>query len=99
MTDENGILDHVNIGDGQGYIMSGISYWTKADAAKIIDRIDEFIESDNYKDLFWDNAVIDLIHVLNPIKVYGVDGIYEIDTVEELKDLEEKYICCHKNTY
>lgn len=90
VTDENGILDHVNIGDGQGYIMSGISYWTKADAAKIIDRIDEFIESDNYKDLFWDNAVIDLIHVLNPIKVYGVDGIYEIDTVEELKDLEEK---------
>lgn len=90
VADENGILDHVNIGDGQGYIMSGISYWTKADAAKIIDRIDEFIESDNYKDLFWDNAVIDLIHVLNPIKVYGVDGIYEIDTVEELNNLEEK---------
>ena len=88
MTDENGVLDHVHIGDGQGYIMSGISYWTKSNAAKIVNRIDRLIENESYKDLFWDNAVIDSIPVLDSIKVDGVDGIYEIDTVEELRELE-----------
>ncbi|EGF51665.1 CTP--phosphocholine cytidylyltransferase [Bacteroides fluxus] len=88
VTDENGVLDHVHIGDGQGYIMSGISYWTKSNAAKIVNRIDRLIENESYKDLFWDNAVIDSIPVLDSIKVDGVDGIYEIDTVEELRELE-----------
>lgn len=88
VTDSNGLLDHIHIGDGQGYIMSGISYWTKQDAAKIIEHIDGQIKSGNYKELFWDNAVIDTISSLTPIKVYGIEGLYEIDTVEELKMVE-----------
>lgn len=88
VTDSKGLLDHVHIGDGQGYIMSGISYWTKRDAEKIIARIDELIKSGEYKNLFWDNAVIDSVSLLDPIKVYGIEGLYEIDTVEELRGVE-----------
>lgn len=88
VTDSRDCLEHVHIGDGQGYIMSGISYWTKSDAAKIIARIDELIKGDEYENLFWDNAVIDSISSLDPIKVYGIEGLYEIDTVEELRGVE-----------
>ena len=68
--------------------MSGISYWTKRDSEKIIARIDELIKSGEYKNLFWDNAVIDSVSLLDPIKVYGIEGLYEIDTVEELEGVE-----------
>lgn len=88
VTDSKDLLDHVHIGDGQGYIMSGISYWTKRDAEKIIARIDELIKSGEYKNLFWDNAVIDSVSLLDPIKVYSIEGLYEIDTVEELRGVE-----------
>lgn len=90
ITDKDSMLDYVHIGDGQGYIMSGISYWTKADAAKILYRIEELIAGGDYKDLFWDNAVIDSISVLDSIKVEGVDGICEIDTIRELEELQRK---------
>ena len=82
---KEGMLDRVHIGNGQGYIMSGISYWTTIDAVKIIDRIDQLIAAGDYENLFWDNAVIDSIPLLNPIRIERVDGIYEIDTVEELE--------------
>ncbi len=85
---KEGMLDRVHIGNGQGYIMSGISYWTTIDAVKIIDRIDQLIAAGDYENLFWDNAVIDSIPLLNPIRIERVDGIYEIDTVEELRELE-----------
>lgn len=88
VTNEKSMLDHVHIGDGQGYIMSGISYWTKADAKLITKHIDELIASGNYADLFWDNAVIDLIPQIGEVRVYGIDGLYEIDTVEELRCVE-----------
>ena len=58
------------------------------DAVKIIDRIDQLIAAGDYENLFWDNAVIDSIPLLNPIRIERVDGIYEIDTVEELRELE-----------
>ena len=60
----------------------------KNDDAKIIARIEELIKGDEYENLFWDNAVIDSISSLDPIKVYGIEGLYEIDTVEELRGVE-----------
>lgn len=95
VSNEDGTLNHVHIGNGQGYIMSGISYWTKTDAAKIVDRIDWLIANDNYKELFWDNAVIDSFPSLASIRIKEVVGIYEVDTVDELKSLEE---CLQRKT-
>lgn len=88
--DKDNILQRVVVGDGEGYIMSGISYWTKADAALIRRRIEHVIDSEDYTNLFWDNAVIDMLPQLNPIKVNEITGIYEIDTVAELKEVEKQ---------
>lgn len=88
--DEENILQRVVVGDGEGYIMSGISFWTKADAALIRRRIENVIDHEDYANLFWDNAVIDMISQLSPIKVNEITGIYEIDTVAELKEVEKQ---------
>lgn len=85
--DENGKLVNINIGDGQGCIMSGISYWTMSDAQKIVSELLNIIKHGDYDNLFWDNVVLRLYRNFN-IRVNRFDPIYEIDTVQEIKIVE-----------
>lgn len=90
-TDENGKLVNINIGNGLGCIMSGISYWTKDDASQISTSLLNTIQQNNYTDLFWDNIVLSLYHSLD-IRVARFDEIYEIDNKEELIEVEKTVI-------
>lgn len=80
-------LTHINIGDGDGFLMSGISYWKSEDCKKIIAHLEEVYASRDYTNLYWDNMVLDIYPELD-IHVREIDGIYEIDTPEELKEVE-----------
>ena len=82
-------LQKVNIGSGNGFIMSGLSYWTKDDGSIIINEIERLVDSEDYVNLFWDNAVINIHKKLN-ISIVATDSLNEIDTISELKELEEK---------
>lgn len=85
--DENNKLLKINIGDGDGYLMSGISYWKADDCKKIINHMEEVYANKNYTNLYWDNIVLDIYTELD-VKVKEIEGIYEIDTPEELKKVE-----------
>lgn len=50
--------------------------------------MEKIYASDDYTNLYWDNMVLDIYPDLN-ILVHGIDGIYEIDTPEELKEVEQ----------
>lgn len=80
-------LMSVSIGDGSGYLMSGISYWKKEDCQVIAKQLKKRIQTGDFKDLYWDNIILDVMNQLT-IKVIPVSGIYEIDTVEDLKEIE-----------
>lgn len=80
-------LQRVVAGDGKGYIMSGVSYWTKADAQIIKQRLNEQINAGGYEELFWDNIVLDVLPQLR-VAVKPNNHLHEIDTVEELQQLE-----------
>ena len=85
--DENNKLVKINIGAGDGYLMSGISYWKADDCKKIIKHMEEIYATKDYTNLYWDNMVLDLYPDLD-IHVKEIDGIYEIDTPKELKEVE-----------
>lgn len=87
--DENNRLMKINIGAGDGYLMSGISYWKKEDCQKIISHMEEVYATKDYTNLYWDNMVLDIYPELD-IHVREIEGIYEIDTPEELKEVERK---------
>mgnify|MGYP004625435821 FL=1 len=87
--DENNRLVKINIGAGEGYLMSGISYWKKEDCQKIIAHMEEVYATKDYTHLYWDNMVLDIYPELN-IHVKEIEDIYEIDTPEELKEVESK---------
>jgi len=90
--DENNRLVHINIGDGDGFLMSGISYWKGGDCQKIVAHMEDVYAAKDYTNLYWDNMVLDIYPQLD-ICVREIEGIYEIDTPEELKEVETKIDC------
>lgn len=85
--DNSNRLVKINIGAGEGFLMSGISYWKKEDCQKIIAHMEDVYATKDYTNLYWDNMVLDIYPTLD-IRVREIDGIYEIDTPEELKEVE-----------
>lgn len=81
-------LTNITIGTGNGFLMSGISYWTAADCEKIVYHMESLYANTDYTNLYWDNVVLDIYPDLD-IYVKEIDGVYEIDTPEELKDVEK----------
>ena len=86
--DKNNKLVKINIGVGDGYLMSGISYWKADDCKKIIKHMEEVYANKDYTNLYWDNMVLDIYTELD-VMVKEIEGIYEIDTPEELKEVEK----------
>ena len=84
-------LTHINIGDGEGYLMSGISYWKAEDCEKIVNHMEEVYATKDYTNFYWDNMVLDIYPELD-VRVREIDGIYEIDTPEELKEVEKQLL-------
>lgn len=87
IVDKNLHLERIVPGDGSGYIMSGLSYWTKDDAAKIVSYLQEIIKAEDYTDLFWDDILLRHSGAFD-IEVHPCHVLHEIDTVAELRALE-----------
>lgn len=73
------------------YNLAGISYWHKNDAKLIKGKIDEVYKREGHENLFWDEIVDQLLEEIE-VQVHEVSekSVVELDTVEELKELEKK---------
>ena len=87
--DKDNHLTHIEIGKVKGYIMSGITYWTQKDAAILKEKVQDAILHRDYKDLFWDNIVVENCQLMD-ICVREFNHIFEIDKETELRELENK---------
>lgn len=81
----NNVTD-IEVTSGNGYILSGVSYWSKEDAKIIVEKLEKVINSNDFKDFYWDDIVKDNLKNLN-IKIEKLDtnDIFEIDSLEELE--------------
>ena len=84
--DENNKVNDIKIINGDGFILCGVSYWSKNDGALIKSRIEEALKTTNFKNLYWDDIVKSNIKDLDVrIEKINSTDIYEIDNIEELK--------------
>ena len=73
-----------------GRILSGVSFWDKPTAEKIVRFIDKAYNSGDFINLYWDNMVKDNINELDVyVEELESNSIYEIDSVKDYKKLEE----------
>jgi len=89
----NGIITRVKLGGQNCYHMFGISYWNSRDGAKLADHIKQVYEMPGGKERFWDEVPLDCFvkHYNVEIRECTFDDIYEIDTFNELKNIDETY--------
>jgi CTP:phosphocholine cytidylyltransferase-like protein len=88
--DNNDKVYDIKIVSGQGYILSGVSYWTPQDGAFIKDKLEKVIAAgNNFGDLYWDNIVKDNLQNLNIYirKISGNDW-FEIDCLDDLTNVK-----------
>lgn len=92
-TVKNGYITRMHIGGRNCYHMFGISYWDAKDGAKLKEHIKSVYEMPGGKERFWDQVALEYF-----IKEYNIsvrecsfDDIKEIDTINELKQLESVY--------
>lgn len=91
--DKEGYISRVGkIGDNQ-FNMVGLSYFTNKDSKTLADAIEKVYLTEGYETLFWDNVVNNNLDKLK-LKVQEVfpNQIIEIDTVEELKKVNQEVI-------
>lgn len=74
------------------YNMVGLSYFTKEDAVKIRRAIEKAYLEEGHGNLFWDEVVDRNIQNMD-LRIYPISGaeLCEIDTVQELAELDESY--------
>ena len=93
---ENSRIHDIEVGDGEDYIMSGVSYWSEEDGSFIKEKLEEVIDSGNFGNLYWDNIVKDNLANLNVyIKKIKSDDWFEVDSLEDLQGVED-YIKLNK---
>lgn len=89
--DENNKVNNITVESGNGYILSGVSYWSKNDGEFIAKKLTEKVESNDFKDLYWDDIVKDNIKDLDiEIIKIGTDDVFEIDNLDDLEVVKNK---------
>ncbi|WP_291255775.1 sugar phosphate nucleotidyltransferase [Fusobacterium sp.] len=87
-------VKRVEIGGKNNYIMSGISFWTKEDSLKIRRILEEYANNEEIKkSYYWDHIIKENIEEFKNIKIKQLseEDIYEIDTLDELSELDNSY--------
>jgi len=92
-TDAAGKITHIDTAsDHPCHQMLGLSYWTAADGARLAACANALYAEEQYRQLYWDEIM--LKYHPRECDVYIREctrtDVWEIDTVEELRELEER---------
>ena len=87
--DKHDKVTNIKIGSGNGYIMSGISYWDMENGTKVKDKLELAVAERGFEDLFWDDIVRDNLSDYD-IYVHKIesDDWFEIDSLTDLTKAE-----------
>lgn len=90
----NKVIDiEIMDGKGSGYILSGVSYWSKEDAKIIRKELEnKIIDNNSFTNYYWDDIVRENIYKLDVnINKINEDDIFEIDCLMDLENVKRKF--------
>lgn len=83
--DQNNKLTEIRVESGEGYILSGVSYWSEVDGEKIVKKLEEKVSGEDFNNLYWDNIVKENIDILDiKVNMVNENSVFEIDNLDEL---------------
>lgn len=85
-------ITKICVGGQNVYNMVGLSYWTAADSQKIAQQTLNKYKEEGHETLYWDEVVDELLdQIVVGIQEVTQEQIIEIDTFDELKQIDESY--------
>ncbi|MBE6735021.1 MAG: winged helix-turn-helix transcriptional regulator [Ruminococcaceae bacterium] len=92
-TNDSGVIEKLLVGGVNCHHMFGISYWDEQDGARLVNHINQVYQSPGGKDKYWDQIALEFFRDEYKIHVRecSFDDIIEIDTYNELKQLDKTY--------
>lgn len=92
-TNKKGVITKLSVGGENCHHMFGISYWNKEDAAKMAKDIETVYQMPGGKEKYWDEVALRecMDHYQIMVKPVQKDDIIEIDTFNELKQIDPIY--------
>lgn len=90
---KNKVITKVKVGGLNCHCMVGISYWTQEDGAKLKDDIVETFNMPGGKEKYWDQVALEFFAKNYQIEARECkrEDIIEIDTFNELKQIDNSY--------
>lgn len=83
------LVEEIVIASGNGFILSGVSFWTKEAGEILREILEEEINKEGFGDLYWDNLVKDNISKIKVVKQeISSTASFEIDDLNDLEKLE-----------
>ncbi len=91
---KNRVITKLCIGGSNCYHMYGISYWNEADGAKLEEDIKKVFEMPGGKERYWDQVALEfcLKNYQVEVRPCTFEDIIEIDTYNDLKNIDHTYI-------
>ncbi len=92
-TDGSGIITKQAVGGQNCHQMVGVSYWDKADGQKLCKDLQEIFDSPGGKERYWEQTALEYKKENYKVLVRECkkDDIVEIDTFNELKQIDKSY--------
>lgn len=91
-TDGNGRILNVEVGGSGQWVMRGHVFFTEEFSHKLIPYLEEAMQSEKEKDVFWENIYIDHIACLELYqKKCSKENILEFDSLKELREFDPRY--------
>lgn len=90
--DEDKIINNVHIGGKNEWVMLGHTFWDQNFSSKFISILENIYDKPETFNKLWESIYIDNLSELKmKIRFYDKNNIYEFDTLDELRNFDEKY--------
>ena len=91
--DDDGYINNVNIGGSDAWYMMGHTFWSAEFSRQYIEILNRVYCDEKYANALWEDVFIENLDVLKmKIRKYSNTDIFEFDTLDELREFDEKYI-------
>ena len=89
--DATGRVSRIEVRGGEGWILTGISYWSGHDGPCLATTMEDMMNRPDASTLFWDEAPRSSLGILEVhAQPLGPEDWAEVDTVEELMNLRQR---------
>lgn len=89
ITDSRNKVTSIDICDGNGYIMCGVSYWDEKQGKFIKSVLDDLENIDGFENMYWDDVVRNNIKKMDVyVQKLKENDLMEIDNPEDLERVE-----------